>query len=168
MWRLRTLASQILVGILGILLATVLIGGALDIHLTRQSLDRQYEERARITAVAVADIPDIAHALETGDQSQLIRTLAATIARTTGAAYVVVSDRNGVRYSHPNPALIGQRLEEPVAVLDGADHVGIDHGSLGRSANGKAPVLDASGSVIGQVSVGILETEVTNQLWKDT
>ena len=49
-------------------------------------------------------------------------------------------------------------------VLDGQTHVGIDNGSLGRSANGKAPVLSPSGQVIGQVSVGILETTVASQL----
>ena len=44
--------------------------------------------------------------------------------------------------------------------LDGHAHTGIDNGSLGRSANGKAPVVDASGRSVGEVSVGILESEV--------
>jgi two-component system CitB family sensor kinase len=167
MARSRALASQILVGILGILLATVVIGGLLDVQLTRQSLDQQYEQRARIAAVAVADIPQLPEALASHDPGQLIQPLAAKIARTTGAAYVVVTDRSGIRYSHPNPALIGKRLEEPVAVLDGLSHVGIDHGSLGRSANGKAPIFDSSGRVVGQVSVGILETEVAARVAKD-
>jgi two-component system CitB family sensor kinase len=167
MARSRALASQILVGILGILLATVVIGGLLDVQLTRQSLDQQYEQRARIAAVAVADIPQLPEALASHDPGQIIQPLAAKIARTTGAAYVVVTDRSGIRYSHPNPALIGKRLEEPVAVLDGLSHVGIDHGSLGRSANGKAPIFDSSGRVVGQVSVGILETEVAARVAKD-
>lgn len=167
MWRLRTLASQILVGIVGILLATVLIGGLLDIQLTRRSLDRQYEERARVVAVTVATMPEIAQALQPNQDRSIIQTEAQRITQATGASYVVVSDRDGIRYSHPNPALIGLRLEEPVAVLDGKDHVGIDHGSLGRSANGKAPILDADGRVVGQVSVGILENQVSAQLTTD-
>jgi two-component system CitB family sensor kinase len=167
MWRLRTLASQILVGIVGILLATVLIGGLLDVQLTRRSLDAQYKERARVVAVTVADMPEISAALETGGSAAGVQTLAMRVAKTTAAAYVVISDREGVRLSHPNPALIGQRLEEPVAVLDGRDHTGIDHGSLGRSANGKAPVFDAQQHVIGQVSVGILETKVAAQVAQD-
>jgi len=164
---LRALASQILLAVLAILLATVVIGGVLDVQLTRQSLDQQYEQRARVAAVAVADMPQLAQALTTRDPAHTIQPLATQIARSTGAAYVVVTDRSGIRYSHPNPALIGQRLEEPVAVLDGHDHVGIDHGSLGRSANGKAPVFDSSGRVVGQVSVGILETEVAARVAKD-
>ncbi len=54
-------------------------------------------------------------------------------------------------------------------VLDGRTHVGIDNGSLGRSANAKSPIMSAGGQVIGQVSVGILETTVSadliSQIW---
>ncbi|MEO9236621.1 MAG: sensor histidine kinase [Jatrophihabitantaceae bacterium] len=164
MWRLRTLASQILLGILGILLATVAVGGGLYIHQTRQVLDQQYEERARITAAIVAEMPQLQLSLANRDPARTIQRLAQSVIASSGATYVVVTDRAGLRYSHPNPALIGQRLEEPVAALDGQDHVGIDHGSLGRSANGKAPIFDSRHQVIGQVSVGILETEVASKL----
>ncbi len=167
MWRLRTLASQILVGIVGILLATVLIGGWLDVQLTRRSLDGQYKERARVVAVTVADLPEVVAALEGSAPKSAVQVLAGHIVQSTGAAYVVVSDRDGIRLSHPNPALIGRRLEEPVAVLDGRDHTGIDPGSLGRSANGKAPVFDSRHQVIGQVSVGILESRVAAQVGED-
>ncbi|UQX89034.1 sensor histidine kinase [Jatrophihabitans telluris] len=167
MGRGRTLASQILLAMVGILLGTVVLGGILDLRLTTHSLDQQYEERARVTAIVVADIPDIQTAVQAQDPNHVIRGLAARVVQNTGAAYVVVSDRDGVRYSHPNPALIGKRLEEPVAVLDGQDRVGIDHGSLGRSANGKAPIFDANGRVVGQVSVGYLETAVAGQVHKD-
>src|SRR3954468_13006603 len=164
MWRLRTLASRILFAVLGILLATVAIGGVLDVQLTHRSLNRQYEERARAVAAVVANMGEVRSALDAGDPQHAIQPLASRLAASAGAAYVVVTDRTGLRYSHPNPALIGQRLEEPVAVLDGRDHVGIDNGSLGRSANGKAPIFGARGQVVGQVSVGILETSVTTEL----
>jgi two-component system CitB family sensor kinase len=167
MWRQRTLASQIMVATLGILLATVALGGILDIQLTRRSMDQQYEARASAIASLVAGLPEIRDALNRADRSGTVQQLASQFAKSAGAAYVVVTDRTGLRYSHPNPALIGKRLEEPVAVLDGRSHVGIDHGSLGRSANGKAPVLLPGGAVIGQVSVGILETQVSREVNDD-
>jgi two-component system, CitB family, sensor kinase len=160
MWRLRTIASRIVLAVLGILLATVVIGGTLDVQLTKRTFDKQYEDRARAVANVVAEIPQVRTAVAAGDPMRIIPALANRIAEGSEASYVVVTDRNGLRFSHPNPALIGQRLEEPVAALDGKDHVGIDHGSLGRSANGKAPIFDDSGAVIGQVSVGIVETRV--------
>ncbi|MDQ2751270.1 MAG: sensor histidine kinase [Actinomycetota bacterium] len=160
MWRLRTIASRFLLAVLGILLATVLIGGSLQVQLTKRTFDKQYEDRARAVADVAAQIPQIAAAVAAGDPSHIIDAVANRVAKSSGASYVVVTDRTGLRFSHPNAALIGQHLEEPVAVLDGKDHVGIDHGSLGRSANGKAPIFDASGGVIGQVSVGIVETRM--------
>jgi two-component system CitB family sensor kinase len=160
MWRQRTLAAQILLGVLAILLVTMSFGVVLFITNSRQTFDRQYEQRALAIANTVAQMPQIREALLTGDPDHVIRGVAADVTRATDADYVVVADRDGVRYSHPNPALIGRRLDEGNTVLDGRDRVGIDNGSLGRSANGRAPVEAADGRVIGEVSVGILETEV--------
>jgi two-component system, CitB family, sensor kinase len=163
MRRSGTLASRILLAVLGILLVTLALGVFLVLRFNGQALDQENEQRALGIAQTVAQDHDVAQALAARDPEGVLQNLAGRIISTTGAAYVVITDRDGVRFSHPNTALIGQRLEEPVAVLDGQPHVGIDPGSLGRSANGKAPILDSTGTVVGQVSVGILETEVASQ-----
>jgi two-component system CitB family sensor kinase len=164
MWRTRTLASQILLGVLGILVITTSLGAILYVTLSGRTLDQQYEERALAIAGTVAQMPGLRSALIDGDPAGAIQVDAEAVRHGTDASYIVVTDRTGLRYSHPNPALIHQRLEEPVAVLDGRRHLGVDNGSLGRSANGKAPILDPTGAVIGQVSVGILEDRVSAQL----
>jgi two-component system CitB family sensor kinase len=164
MWRTRTLASQILVGVLGILIVTTSVGGFLYVTLSGRTLDQQYEQRALGIADTVAQMPEIRDALIQHDPRGVIQARAEQIRRSSRAAYVVVADWTGLRYSHRNPQLIGKRLEEPVVVLDGQDHIGIDNGSLGRSANGKAPIFGTDGSVIGEVSVGILETEVAGRV----
>jgi two-component system, CitB family, sensor kinase len=163
MWRSRPLASQILFGVLSILLVTASLGAVLYARLSSRTLDRQYEQRALGIADTVAQIPEIQDAVLAGDPRGGVQPLAEQIRRNADASYVVVTDRTGLRYSHPNPALIGRRLEEPVVVLDGHDHLGIDNGSLGRSANGRAPLRAADGRVIGEVSVGILATRVAGQ-----
>lgn len=160
MWRRRTLASQILLGVLGILLVTVTVGILLVVRNSRETFDKQYERRALAVATTVAQIPQIKQAIATHDPAHVIRGLANDIAHASGSAYVVVADRDGVRYSHPKADLIGLRLEEGVLVLDGRPRVGVDKGSLGRSANGKAPIFGSEGQVIGEVSVGVLEKEV--------
>jgi two-component system CitB family sensor kinase len=159
----RTLASQLLLGVLGILVVTTSLGGFLYVKLSGRTLDQQYEQRALTVANAVAALPEIRQALPAGDPHHAIQPLAEQIRHRTGAAYVVVMDRTGLRYSHTRPAEIGQRVEEPVVALDGRGHTGIDPGSLGRSANGRAPVFGAGGAVVGEVSVGILETEVSDR-----
>jgi two-component system CitB family sensor kinase len=77
---------------------------------------------------------------------------------------VVVTNRDGIRYSHTNPAMIGKPVDEnPATVLAGSTWVGVQRGTLGISARGKAPIF-YQGRVIGMVSVGFLETTVFNQL----
>lgn len=158
-WRSWPLATQILVWVLCILIVTSAIGAIVFALISSGTVDEQYQQRSLAVAASVAQMPQIIDDVAKGDPRHDIRTLAERVRKATDASYVVVTDRSGVRFSHPNPALIGQRLEEPVAVLDGRTHVGIDPGSLGRSANGKAPIFDAEHRVIGQVSVGILEAE---------
>jgi two-component system CitB family sensor kinase len=167
-WSAWPLASQILLGVLSILVLTISVGGILYAKDSSQTLEQQYQLRALGIAQSVSSNQGITADLEAGDPTHAIRQLAESIRGTTGAAYIVVADRLGIRYSHPNPVLIGKRLEEGVIALDGKTHVGIDVGSLGRSANGIAPIFSAHGDVIGEVSVGILETKLNTQLALDS
>ncbi len=167
-WQRWPLASQILLGVIGILVLTITGGSLLYSQDSGQNLEQQYQLRALGIAQSVSKTPDVIEYLESGDPDHRIQPLAESIRSTTGAAYVVVADRYGIRFSHPNSALIGKRLEEGVLALDGKTHVGIDIGSLGRSANGIAPIFSSHGDVIGEVSVGILETQLNSQLALDT
>lgn len=166
---MRKLSTQIFAAQLAILVATVLIGFVLFAHQERVQLDRQYEQRAAAIAQTVAGVPDITGCLAgtPGACHEPIQTVATRIQRETGSAYVVVIDMNRVRHSHPIPALIGQRVEEPIVTVDGRTHVGIDNGSTGRSANGKAPMYALDGRMIGEVSVGIRESSVSVALWRE-
>ncbi|HVV20181.1 MAG TPA: sensor histidine kinase, partial [Pseudonocardiaceae bacterium] len=58
-------------------------------------------------------------------------------------------------------------LGEPVYAMDGKPHTYVDYGVLGPSANGKAPVFGPDGRVIGEVSAGIKETQVSGAWWRE-
>ena len=162
--RRRRLYAQILTGQLTVLAVTGVVGFALYARHARDDLDRQFERRALVVAEAAAAHPGIRAAMALGDPEGTVATLADDIRLATGASYVVVIDRDGRRHSHPNPELIGQKVEEPVVALDGLNHVGVDNGHLGRSANGKAPLRAPDGTLIGEVSAGILENQVSSEL----
>lgn len=169
LWQHRALATQILVWVLCILLATVSLGGYLYSRISNDVLDREYQLRALGIATTFSQMPQLPAALKSGDPKHTIQQLAGKVIEEAQPAYVVVTDRAGIRFSHPNPALLGMPLEEPVIALDGESHLGSDQGSLGKSANARVPIRDATGQVVGQVSVGILETaeqsEVVKQSW---
>lgn len=160
----RTLAARILLAVLGIVVVTLAVGFALFTRLTSQEADARAIEQASGIAVTLGRVPQVAVQLEQGDPGNELPTLGEQVRASTGASYVVIIDRTGRRWSHPNPALIGQRVEEPVVALDGHVHTGINEGSLGRSANARAPIVDAAGRPVGEVSVGILESEVSGRL----
>ena len=161
------LAYQIIVFQFTIILLSALIGGAAAVWQAGQELDRQYEQRALAIAESVATNLAIQNALLMGDPNGSIQKAAEDVRHSTGASYVVITDAKGIRYSHPKPALIGKPVDEdPSAVLAGQTWVGVQQGTLGVSARGKAPIFN-QGRVIGLVSVGYLETKVGQQLMED-
>jgi two-component system CitB family sensor kinase len=169
MRRRHQLSSRILASVVAILLASTLVGFALVTLRQRAELEHDYQQRALAVAQTFAATPSIRQALARRDAAdrRLIQSLAEQVRHLTGATYIVVIDRNGVRYSHLYPALIGRRVSEPVIALDGRDHTGVDHGNLGVSANAKVPIRAPGGTggpVIGEVSAGILEGRVSDQL----
>lgn len=165
--RRRRLSTQILTRQLTILVATVLVGFGLFAHQERGQLDRQAEQRATGIAATAAGTPEIGAALAGGGHPSpggLVQTTAERIRRDSGASYVVVIGRDRVRWSHPDPALIGQRVAEPVVAADGKVHTGVDHGSLGVSANSRVPVYGPGGALVGEVSAGILQGQTSAAL----
>ncbi len=156
----RRLSTQILLGQVAVLGVVSVAGLGLFAQEVRRSEDAQYEQGALAVALAAAALPQVADGLAAGDAGGALQTIAEQVRVKTGAAYVVIIDRNGIRHSHPRPALIGERVLEPVIALDGRPHTGVDNGRLGRSANGKAPVTDRQGHVVGEVSAGILERQI--------
>ncbi|MGH8961555.1 MAG: ATP-binding protein [Jatrophihabitantaceae bacterium] len=163
----RRLSAQLLAGQVVVLVLAGAVGFALLARTVQAQLNSQYEQRALAIASATAAMPEVIDALSSARPAG-VQALAKSIMDNTHASYVVVIDRNGVRYSHPHPNLIGLKVEEPVVALDGHTHVGIDNGNLGYSANGKAPVVAPGGRIVGEVSVGVEEKdfadEVTSEL----
>ena len=161
------LAYQILAFQVAIILASALIGAAVAVWQASQELDRQSEQRSLAIAESVADSTAIQDALLKDDPTGLIQQTAENVRHSTKASYVVVTDANGIRFSHPNPALIGKPVDEnPATVLAGHTWVGVQRGTLGVSARGKAPIF-YGGRVIGMVSVGFLEPPLAQRLMSE-
>lgn len=159
-----SLATQIFALQLCVLAFTVIAGTVASVWLARQQLDEQYQDRALAVAETVAAMPDVRAAVVAQGGSTVVQPIAEAVRASSGASFIVVTDRNGIRLSHPNPALIGLSAiqpGEPAAALSGQTYTATETGSLGVSARGKAPVFDAGHQVIGMVSVGYPEVEVT-------
>src|SRR6266853_287715 len=107
---------------------------------------------------------DIVEAMTEPDPPKTIQPIAEAIRRSVGADFVVVANKDRIRYSHPNPDNIGKRVAtDPNQTLAGDVYVGYQEGTLGRSLRAKVPVI-RSGEVIGIVSVGFLDTQLAQKL----
>lgn len=165
--RRTSFSTQVLLLHLGVLLVVLVAGFALVALLLRSELERQFEQRALGVALSVAADPAYADDLATGRPSPTgdVQQRAEHVREATDALFVVVADRNGDRWSHPNVALIGQRVStDPDQALAGGQVVAFEEGALGLSARGKVPLRAASGAIVGEVSVGIAADEVHQRL----
>jgi two-component system CitB family sensor kinase len=166
MRRRRQLSSRILTSVVVILSASTLVGFGLVTQYQRGTLEHEYQLRAQSIAQTFAATPSIRLAMARRNPAdrRLIQSLALQVMRETGASYIVVIDANGIRYSHPHPDQIGKRIKERVIALDGRDHLSVDNGSLGLSANARVPLRAPDGRIIGEVSAGIVETQIWDRL----
>lgn len=164
--RLRrlSLSSELLVLQVALVGGIVVVGGLLSYALVSSQIDEQYKQRALTIAYAVAATPDVLDAMDDRDPARTIQPIAEAIRRSVGADFVVVANDEGIRYSHPNPERIGERVStDPSVALAGEVYVGVQEGTLGRSLRAKVPILDG-GRVIGLVSVGFLEEQLAQKL----
>jgi two-component system CitB family sensor kinase len=156
-----TLGMQLLLLQVAIVLTTVVGTGVTAMLLQEQQLREAYQDRMIAVAQSVAGLPVITEAFDDADPSATIQPVAEVIRRASNVTYVVVANDLGIRYSHPNPDRIGEKVStDPAIPLSGQVYVGTQTGTLGESWRVKVPIFDTDGDVMGQVSVGILESEL--------
>lgn len=155
-----TLGMQLLLLQVAIVLTTVVGTGVTAVLIQEQQLRAAYQDRMVAVAQSVAGLPVILDAFDDEDPSETIQPVAEVIRKASDVTYVVVANEFGIRYSHPNPDRIGERVStDPAIPLSGQVYVGTQTGTLGESWRVKVPIFDDD-EVIGQVSVGILESEL--------
>ena len=159
------LTVQLLAMQIAIVLAVLVAAGMLAFHLQSQQIRDTYAGRVLEMARSLARQPDVRAAYASADPAPALQPLAELVRTSAGAEFVVFTDTSGVRFSHPDPDKIGRRVStDPSIALGGAEFVGTETGTLGVSLRAKVPVRDAAGEVQGQVSVGILESELSTDL----
>lgn len=134
--------------------------------------DRVYE-----VATSLAVLPEVRRTLESsvdsGDEDDLadaddlaaateeLQPLADIVGQAAGVYYVVITDDEGVRITHPDASERGVRVSTTNAtVLAGEEFLGTETGPSGRSLRAKVPVYGDGDRIIGMVAVGVLESSL--------
>ena len=156
----QRLSTQVVIMMVAILAVTMAAGFfVVQWNLTRQ-LDEQYEQRALAVAQSLASQPGLQQAVEAGDPGGIsphgvVQGMAIAAVRSTGAKFVVITNAAGIRLSHRNTQLIGTPVDYPdreprytEPFRTGKAWMGIQRGTLGVEATGKAPIF-GHGRLIG-------------------
>ncbi|WP_313893398.1 sensor histidine kinase [Psychrobacillus sp.] len=128
------------------------------------AIEQQIGERALSIAKTTAERPDIIKGFQADNPTEQLQPIATSIRESTGAAYVVIGNKDGIRYAHPVVERIGQKMvgdDNELALIHGQSYVSEATGTLGSALRGKAPVFDESGEIIGVISVGFLQNRMT-------
>jgi two-component system CitB family sensor kinase len=112
-------------------------------------------------AEMVAHSRNIVDALEAKDPSgQIGPYVDMQLKNLEQIEYIIVADSEGIRYSHPNPEMIGKKFaggDEYRVAQKGETYISEATGTLGKSLRAFTPIYDAENKrEIGFVSVGTL------------
>jgi len=160
--------------ILGLVLTLVLL---IIISLTtiftvmeKEQIERQKGRFILELSKTIALMPSIKNAFYTSDPAKIIQPIVEKIRKQVGAEFIVVGNKEGIRYSHPIPDRIGRHMvggDNYRALVLGESYISRAVGSLGPSLRGKSPILDDNGQIIGIVSVGIMQQDIKQQIFNN-
>jgi two-component system CitB family sensor kinase len=162
-----SVARQVLV--LQVLLVLLLVGGVLGLatYDARRDARAAATDRAVAVARSVADSPTVLTALGRPDPSVSLQPFAEAVRLDTDVDFVVVMAPDRTRFTHPDPANIGEPF---IGDLGDAPEGGVFTqeyaGTLGPSVRSVVPVLDGD-EVVALVSVGITVRRIDSQLRDD-
>ncbi len=129
-----------------------------DVATSLAELDEVRDTVASVTSAGTRT--DLADAADLAAATAALQPLTDLIERTTGVFYVVVTDDEGVRITHPDAGQRGRQVETANAsVLAGTPFFGTETGPSGSSLRAKVPVRDGD-AVVGMVAVGVLESSI--------
>lgn len=153
---------------LGIFFLIIMIGGIFEFtfkNIMESNLKHEIGSKALSVAQSIANMPEIQEAFQAENPASIIQPTAESIRKQVGAEFIVVGNRNEIRYSHPNPNRLGQKMVggDNGRVFKGESVISESTGTLGPSLRGKAPIFK-EGEVIGVVSVGYLQTDIEKEV----
>jgi len=165
--RQLSLQTKIIAFIVALVLFELNIMSAVSSSLVDAILEDQSGRRVLDVSRTIASIPGVAKLLKNQDPDSELQHLAESIRQQVDAQFIVIGDRHGVRYSHPDPSKIGKLMvggDNDAALQRGESYTSWAVGSMGLSLRGKVPIFDVDKNIVGLVSVGYLDADIRQMI----
>ncbi len=162
--RPRSLAGQLFA--MQVVITAAVVAGCAVLAYVDAGDRAQAAARAQViaTAGAVADSPAVVAAARSADPSAVLQPYAEKVRADARVDFVTIMDTRGVRWSHPDPSLIGKRFLGHIAPAQhGRTFTETYTGTLGASVRVVTPIRDG-GRIVGLVSVGITVDTISHRL----
>ncbi|WP_055589996.1 SpoIIE family protein phosphatase [Streptacidiphilus griseoplanus] len=158
----RTVAGQVFV--LQVIVVLLLVVAGMVALVLQARYDSREEARNRSVAVAqtFANAPGTRAALESSHPTALLQPRAEAARKLSGVDFIVVTDTQGIRYTHPKTNRIGRKFVGTIGpALQGRVVTETINGTIGPLVQAVVPVKDDHGRVVGLVSAGITIAKVS-------
>ena len=162
-WLPNSLKARMICLVCLLVFSLTLVAGGLYTAMIGEVLEDQIGKRALQVSRTVAQIPLVKQQIVKEHPEGHLQTLAEQIRREVGAEFIVIGNRDGIRFSHPKTDRLGKKMvggDNAPALERGESYVSRAVGTLGPSIRGKVPIFAEDGSIIGVVSVGYLQENV--------
>ncbi|MBH1933780.1 sensor histidine kinase [Streptomyces sp. AV19] len=163
--RPRSLAGQ-LFAVQIVLVAAVVAGCAAFAYLSdRAEAEKAARREVTAAATAVAASPAVRSAVRAPDPAGELQPYAERVRHDTGVDFVTIMSPRGIRWTHPDPARIGETfLGHTGPALRRRVFSETYTGTLGPSVRAVAPVREPDGRVTALVSAGITVDTISAQI----
>ncbi|WP_032940871.1 sensor histidine kinase [Citrobacter youngae] len=131
-------------------------------NMTRDAL----ADKALAVARTLANSPEIRQGLMKKPAESGIQAIAQAVNKSNDFLFIVVTDMQSIRYSHPEAQRIGQPFkgDDILLALQGKENVAINRGFLAKALRVFTPIYDEHHRQIGVVSIGLELSRVTEQI----
>lgn len=122
----------------------------------RADVERDAAAKSLAVAETLATDPFVATALGTTDPSRHLQPYALDVMREAGIDFITIMTPDRVRFTHPDPAQIGQKFLGSIdRALEGDAFTETYTGTLGPSVRAVVPVEADDGQIVALVAVGV-------------
>ncbi|TFJ93265.1 ATP-binding protein [Lentibacillus salicampi] len=164
-----SLQTKILTLIISLILVVIILLSGIYIVLEKQQTEENMGDRALQVSKTVSFMPSVREAFHDANPSDSLQSIAENVRLQVGADYVVIANADGERYAHPNASLLGKPMagdDNYRALIFGQYYISQSASSLGPALNGKSPVFDDDGNIMGIVSTGYLLEEIYAEIYQ--
>lgn len=161
-----TLFTQIVLLITSVVAISTLIVSVLFTAILVNILEKYMGQQAMIVAKLTAANERIIHSFQQPNPVSTIQPIAESIRLKTGASYVVVASKEGMRYSHPRLDFIGKPTATSVesTIKEKKSSIVNANGPMGEAIKALTPIFNDKGEAIGATIVGFLRTDIEKRV----